>query len=179
MIQQLNCRTLKVIQKVYSDFMYLQDNFIKNKKLQGELRAVTAKGFNWFDSKDNPKNSIYSLIKKVWPKHNYEGFEYWVIDYPVGDSMDWHNDKDEYAYKNFNTIVTPDEGIVYYTHAEDLEGGVLEISNGPRKKIKIHPKTNRLVRFKTGMPHRVTKIKKGKRKAILVNAWTNKPQTFL
>ena len=71
----------------------------------------------------------------------------------------------------------PAEGIVYYTHADDVEGGVLEITNGD-KDVKIHPKKNRLVKFKTGMMHRVTEMRKGKRRSILVNAWRKKPNTF-
>ena len=157
--------------------MKVEDNFIKNKRLQGSLRNATAHGYNWWDGKEESKNKIHELIKRVWPSHDYEGFEYWVNEYPVGESMGWHNDKDEYAYKHFNTIIMPAEGIVYYTHADDVEGGVLEIANGDQD-IKIHPKRNRLVKFKTGKMHRVTEIKKGKRKAILVNAWRKKPQTF-
>ena len=157
--------------------MRVEDNFIKNKRLQGSLRNATAHGYNWWDGKEESKNKIHELIKKVWPSHDYEGFEYWVNEYPVGEKMDWHNDKDEYAYKHFNTIIMPAEGIVYYTHADDVEGGVLEIANGDQD-IKIHPKRNRLVKFKTGKMHRVTEIKKGKRKAILVNAWRKKPETF-
>tara|TARA_R100001129_G_scaffold48078_2_gene32869 strand:- start:76 stop:591 length:516 start_codon:yes stop_codon:yes gene_type:complete len=159
--------------------MKVEDDYIKDKELQDGLSKSKANGMNWWDGKEEyePHAHIYDLIKQVWPVHIYEGFEYWINDYPVGDQLDWHNDKDEYAYKHFDTIIMPAEGIVYYTHADDVEGGVLEITNGD-KDVKIHPKKNRLVKFKTGMMHRVTEMRKGKRRSILVNAWRKKPNTF-
>ena len=128
--------------------MKVEDDYIKDKELQDGLSKSKANGMNWWDGKEEykPHAHIHDLIKQVWPVHIYEGFEYWINDYPVGDQLDWHNDKDEYAYKHFDTIIMPAEGIVYYTHADDVEGGVLEITNGD-KDVKIHTKKNRLVKF--------------------------------
>jgi hypothetical protein len=64
-----------------------------------------------------------------------------------------------------------------------LEGGYLEIcTNGkiddPDNFERIKPIENRLIIFNPSLPHRVTKILNGNRRAFLTNAWVKKPLTF-
>ena len=61
----------------------------------------------------------------------------------------------------------------------------LEIANNPdREKVepskieRLKPIQNRLIIFNPSYPHRVSPIHKGKRRAIIVNAWPKKPYTF-
>ena len=104
--------------------MKVEDDYIKDKELQDGLSKSKANGMNWWDGKEEykPHAHIHDLIKQVWPVHIYEGFEYWINDYPVGDQLDWHNDKDEYAYKHFDTIIMPAESHQDLSFGANREG---------------------------------------------------------
>ena len=67
--------------------------------------------------------------------------------------------------------------------ASSIIAELLEISSN--RKIddelnfeRIRPIENRLIVFNPSIPHRVTKIHNGNRRAFLANAWSNKPLTF-
>ena len=79
----------------------------------------------------------------------------------------------------------PNIGLVYYAISEGLDGGYLEIANSPdRENVEPHkierlkPIENRLIMFNPSYPHRVSSIRRGRRRAIIVNAWPIKPHTY-
>ena len=158
----------------------LRDDYISDKKFLKELQTHPAFGLNWWDgiTEDKEYNPFHKFITMVWPEHRWVGFEYWVNEYPIGNHLEWHNDKDEGEFKESGRVLSPDEGIVFWTHADELKGGNLEIRNGDNT-LTVAPKANRLIMFDTSLPHRVTEVKAGKRRALLVNPWRYKPKTFL
>ena len=79
--------------------------------------------------------------------------------------------------------MSPSIGHIFYSKIENLDGGYLEISSNnrvddPSNVERIKPIENRLIIFNPSIPHRVTKINKGSRRAFLANAWVKKPLTF-
>ena len=145
--------------------------------------------YNWWDGwwKVEPRNPAEELIVEIWKRvSNVEGkiagFEYWSNYYSASSSLDWHKDKDERLFKENGTIISPDSGHIYYVDVSNLEGGYLEISNKSFPEFsdieRIMPVENRLIMFDPSVPHRVSKIYSGKRRAFLANAWEKKPETF-
>jgi hypothetical protein len=140
------------------------------------------------------------------PHPNVEvgGFEHWVGDYNENDvsevlNREWalklHFDKDEEMWNNSKTFVTPKIGTVFYPCREidEMEGGMLYYWDrfGPAQTTDngyiywpdyepeiIKPKFNRLVIFDAGKLHGVSKITKGRRRAIAINLWDNAPSEF-
>ena len=177
--------------------MLVIDNYIKDKKIleafQDENTWKNMPSLNWWDGwwKTEPRNIFEYFTKLVWKQNTdvenkIAGFEYWSNIHQTGGSLDWHVDKDEKLITDKKELVMPRFGLIYYVLVNDLEGGYLEIANS-RETKNINPENvqrlraieNRLIMFNPSNPHRVTEITKGKRRALLVNAWGKKPFTFL
>ena len=133
-----------------------------------------------------------------------EGFEHWVGDYTNKEShsvigMDWslkpHFDKDEDKWVDDRSFVTPKIGTVFYPDPEidEMEGGMLYYwEKFPPQRANedntifwpeeepeiIKPKFNRLLIFDAGCLHGVSQIKSGRRRAVAINLWDQKPTTF-
>ena len=133
-----------------------------------------------------------------------EGFEHWVGDYTNKEShsvigMDWslkpHFDKDEDKWNDEGTFVTPLIGTVFYPDPEidEMEGGMLYYwEKFPPQRANedntifwpeeepeiIKPKFNRLLIFDAGCLHGVSQIKSGRRRAVAINLWDQKPTGF-
>jgi len=167
--------------------MFYTDNFIRDKNLLEEIqnedlwKKFAPANYNWWNGKGRPRNIFEFIIENVWKHYGLvgkvAGFEYWSNLSPPGVGMDWHNDKDEAECKFNNNIVRPTLGMVYWVGIKDLEGGYLDVRLN-NKIERIKPKSNRLVVFNTGEPHRVTKVISGYRRALLCNPWKVKPLTF-
>ena len=94
-------------------------------------------------------------------------------------------DKDEDLWHDTGQVVSPAVGTIFYPCQcnDDIEGGKLIIWNTKEEAIiddyeLIAPKFNRLVIFDASQLHGVQMVKKGTRKAIAINLWAKKPQTF-
>ena len=177
--------------------MLIIDDFLSN---NGLISKVKDKSFwerrgkyNWWDGwwKVESRNPAEELIAEIWQSaSNVEGkiagFEYWSNGYLTATYLGWHQDKDERLFTENGTINTPNSGQIFYLDVSDLEGGYLEISNEKSKGFypefsdieRIKPVENRLIMFDPSVPHRVSKIYSGKRRALLANAWGKKPETF-
>ena len=129
------------------------------------------------------------------------GFEHWVGDYNESSlnemfNREWalklHFDKDENMWKEHKKFVTPKIGTVFYPCREidEMEGGMLYYwdefgsdltseegyINWPEQEPEvIKPKFNRLIIFDAGKLHGVSKIIKGRRRAIAINLWDVAP----
>ena len=173
--------------------MIIIDNYIQDKKILDVIKNdETWKHFptyNWWDGwwKCEPRNVIENLIKLIWKQlpveNKFAGFEYWSNSQTKNQSLSWHLDKDEKLNSFNKKIISPSIGHIYYSKVENLEGGYLEIcTNGkiddPDNFERIKPIENRLIIFNPSLPHRVTKILNGNRRAFLANAWVKKPLTF-
>ena len=77
-------------------------------------------------------------------------------------------------------------GTIFYPCLENDEvvGGNLKIwetenfVSNPLVYDLIRPKFNRLIIFDASQPHAVTMVKQGSRKAVAINLWKTKPETF-
>tara|TARA_B100000767_G_scaffold177075_1_gene165443 strand:- start:17 stop:625 length:609 start_codon:yes stop_codon:yes gene_type:complete len=176
--------------------MLIVDNLLKDKKMISALKDdkiwENFPSLNWWDGwwKTKPRNIMELLIEIIWKKYvHFEtapaGFEYWSNVHTADKGLGWHVDKDEKYYAEKKRYKMPNSGHIYYVESENVEGGYLELSNlsnevapDPDKVEKIRPVENRLVMFNPSLPHRVSKVDSGKRRAFLANVWTNKPSTF-
>lgn len=173
--------------------MIIIDNFLQDKKIFTQIQKEdTWRNFpthNWWDGwwRCKPRNIMETLIEIIWKRLNIEnkiaGFEYWSNSQTINQSLNWHFDKDEKLNLIKKKIISPSIGHIFYSKIENLDGGFLEISSN--RKVddeenfeRIKPVENRLVIFNPSIPHRVTKIHNGNRRAFLANAWAKKPLTF-
>jgi|Laugrefbdmm110sn_1035136.scaffolds.fasta_scaffold01148_11 hypothetical protein len=132
------------------------------------------------------------------------GFEHWVGDlsedgkvYSAFDmefSLPLHFDKDEAHFNQTKDFSFPIIGTIFYPCREidEMEGGMLHYwENHDASQLKdgqitglgndceiIKPKFNRLIIFDASKLHAVAKVTKGRRRAIAINLWLNKPLTF-
>jgi hypothetical protein len=169
--------------------MFYVDSFIRDENLLKEIqnedlwKRFAPPNYNWWNGwwVSNPRNIFEYIIENVWKQYGFEknvaGFEYWSNLYPPGIGLEWHHDKDEAEARFNNKIVKPIIGMIYWVKIEDLKGGNLEVK-WRGKTHTVEPKSNRLVLFNTGEPHRVTKVISGHRRAFLCNPWKSKPLTF-
>lgn len=109
------------------------------------------------------------------------GFEYWTR-YADGEAgggeLSPHQDKDEELMNVTGITRSPRVGCVFYIAASDLEGGELEVfSDGLESPpISVEPRSNRLVVFDSGgLWHRVRKMRRGTRLALVTNVWDVHP----
>ena len=173
--------------------MIIIDNYLQDKKILEEIQKdetwINFPTYNWWDGwwKCKPRNVMEILIELIWKRLSIEnkiaGFEYWSNSQTSNQSLDWHFDKDEKLNLKEKKVISPSLGHIFYSKIENLEGGFLEIAtnqkiNETSKCERIKPVTNRLIVFNPSIPHRVTKIYNGNRRAFLANAWVKKPYTF-
>ena len=74
---------------------------------------------------------------------------------------------------------------MFYVIVEDVVGGFMELSDQESlidieisDLQRIQPVENRLVVFNPSFWHRVTRLARGKRLALQINLWMQKPKTF-
>ncbi len=173
--------------------MIVIDNYLQDKKILEEIQKdetwINFPTYNWWDGwwKCKPRNVMEVLIEIIWKRLSIEnkiaGFEYWSNAQTSNQALDWHFDKDEKLNLKEKKVISPSLGHIFYTKIENLEGGFLEIATNHKideisKCERIKPVTNRLIVFNPSIPHRVTKIYNGNRRAFLANAWAKKPNTF-
>jgi hypothetical protein len=97
------------------------------------------------------------------------GSEYWAN---YSTRLDWHVDKDEKLYQMSGNTECPLCSIVYYADI-DMVGG-----NFVTETMSVQPVTNRMIVFSPGLVHGVESFT-GKRLAVAINPWANKPTTYL
>ena len=134
-----------------------------------------------------------------------KGFEHWVGDYNGDEephiifdkswSLKPHFDKDEEHFQKTKKVLGPKMGTVFYPCREiqDIEGGDLwywdhygadlmtednMLVYPDREPEVIKAKFNRLIVFDASKLHAVTKVTKGRRRAIAINLWDQKPLEF-
>lgn len=181
---------------------FIQDDSILNKLASTELQWPIP--YQWSDFDFAPSNIYLQVIEYIWKKNapmyleGVEGFEYWTGMYSAGDRqevfqnnellhLNLHYDKDEALCARTGEIRTPLISTVFYPCVENDEvvGGDLKIwetkNLEPNYALfeQIRPKFNRLVVFDSARIHAVTLVKKGVRKAIAINLWGQKPETFV
>ena len=171
------------------------DDFIKDEELLAEIAAdkdffkyAGANYFFWEGWWSTPPDTLKKrLIKHIWGDNcpinkvfNVAGFEYWtgILSADPGnhyqDTLGVHFDKDEELFSETGEIQSSQIGTVYYPPQEEFDGGMLEIfSEGLDKEPeRIYAKSNRLVIFDAGtVPHGVSTVTSGTRKAIAINLW--------
>jgi hypothetical protein len=133
------------------------------------------------------------------------GFEHWVGDYSdkgehfemLGNewSLKLHFDKDEEYWQKNKKVIGPKIGTVFYPcrEVDETEGGMLYywdkyddsklteegfITLPDQEPEIIRPKFNRLVIFDASKLHGVSRVTKGRRRAIAINLWDQKPLEF-
>jgi len=134
-----------------------------------------------------------------------QGFEHWVGDYSAEDephyifnqpwSLKPHFDKDEDHWQEFKEVIGPKMGTVFYPcrEVDEMEGGLLNywgdygadlmdedhmLIYPPNPPEIIKAKFNRLIIFDASKLHAVSKVTKGRRRAIAINLWDKKPLEF-
>lgn len=85
------------------------------------------------------------------------------LEYQVGDYYNWHTDISD-GLSSLRKIS------ISFVLNDDFEGGELEFFHGG-EKIIINTKINSLIAFTSFINHRVKKVTKGVRKALVV--WVN------
>ena len=177
--------------------MIVIDDFIKDEVM---LQNISNKdgdfwkmGYHWWTGWwNNSANTLrQKLVHTIWTDHRVPildevmGFEHWTgvlsKDITIGDekgyALNHHHDKDEGGGSDKPII-----GTVYYPPMGEpqCEGGYLKVySENDRNSSYelIAPVPNRLVIFDATQLHAVTEITKGKRYAIAINLWSEKPTT--
>lgn len=164
--------------------------------------------YTWapFSSTTDSVDPYLELINYIWIENSplpklqegdIEGFEYWTGSYTAGDRreveqdgefyhLNKHFDKDESLFHRTGEVYTPMVGTIFYPCLENDEvvGGNLKIwetenfVSNPLVYDLIRPKFNRLIIFDASQLHAVTMVKQGSRKAVAINLWKSKPETF-
>ena len=175
--------------------MLICDGFVKDRKLLQDLRDVEMwKGipaYNWWSGwwSSPPSNPLEETIQSIWqgqiPEGEIAGFEYWFNALTENRTLDWHRDCDEALRRREGRYVCPVLGNVYYVIVKDVVGGFLELSDQTdidaveeSELERIKPVENRLVIFNPSLFHRVSRLVSGKRLALQVSIWPEKPCTF-
>lgn len=175
--------------------MLICDGFLTDRKLLQDLHNIDmwkrVPAYNWWDGwwRSAPSNPLEQTIQRIWQDQISEdevaGFEYWFNALTENRTLDWHRDCDEALRRREGRYVCPVLGNVYYVIVRDVVGGFLELSNltaideveaGELERIK--PVENRLVIFNPSHFHRVSRLVHGKRLALQVSLWPEKPCTF-
>jgi len=162
-------------------------------------------GYRWWSgwwASNVPMQTRHELIETIWRTNcpeqlrglSLEGFEHWTgilsKDKIItngdainkGYALNHHFDKDEAHWHQTGEIKGPKLGTVYYPPMNEpqCEGGYLKIYDTHEMDLTapyelIAPVPNRLVIFDACKLHAVTEITKGKRYAIAINLWDEKP----
>ena len=178
--------------------MYLRDNFLdsnssllkdlEDTKLWEELDDIQPpQTTRWWDGTGKIDSVWKELISKIWltdtNRISFKCFEYWVNITDPRNSLDWHQDKDEFEYEESGKVVCPSTSTVFYGYPHKVKGGYLEINEvGKDNHVeieRINPIYNRIVVFNPSRVHRVSKIYSGKRYGFQVNIWDEIPKSAL
>lgn len=145
---------------------------IKEKKIKVDAKTKSGKkGIRQVDAWRIPlKSNIGDRFNHITLDLNYT-FNYRLsciqdiqyLEYKVGDYYDWHSDVSE-GISSLRKIS------MSYVLNDDFEGGELEIFHGGENYV-LDAKIEQLVAFTSFMNHRVRKVTKGVRKALVV--WIN------
>lgn len=133
------------------------------------------------------------------------GFEHWVGEFSESSehfemlgnewSLKLHFDKDEEYWQQNKKVIGPKIGTVFYPcrEVDEVEGGMLYfwdkyddnqlteegyITEPKQEPEIIRPKFNRLIIFDAAKLHGVSRVTKGRRRAIAINLWDQKPLEF-
>lgn len=183
---------------------FVKDRSLLSKFENSDLPWPTP--YTWAPFKFNITNPYLELINYIWKENSplpklaeeeIEGFEYWTGSYEAGDRkeveqggefyhLNKHFDKDESLFHRTGEVATPLVGTIFYPCAQNDEvvGGNLKIWKtkdfvaDPNVYELILPKFNRLIIFDASQLHAVTMVKQGSRKAVAINLWKTKPETF-
>lgn len=175
--------------------MLICDGFLKDRELLRALHDIDMwKGipaYSWWNGwwSSAPSNPLEETIRRIWqgriPEDDVAGFEYWFNALTENRTLDWHRDCDEALRRREGRYVCPVLGNIYYVIVEDVVGGFLELSNRTTvngmetsELERIKPVENRLVIFNPCFFHRVSRLVHGKRLALQVSIWPEKPRTF-
>jgi len=175
--------------------MLVYDGFLKDARLLEVLRDENMWGkvpaYSWWNGwwRSPPSNPLEETIQRVWQGQIAEteiaGFEYWFNALTDRKGLNWHRDCDEVLRRREGRYVCPTLGNVLYVIVEDVVGGFMELSDRTSlielessELERIQPVENRLVVFNPSFWHRVSRLASGKRLALQVNLWTEKPNTF-
>lgn len=175
--------------------MLICDGFLTDRKLLEDLRDIelwkALPAYSWWDGwwQSAPSNPLEQTIQCIWqgqiPEDRFAGFEYWFNALTENSTLDWHRDCDESLRRREGRYVCPMLGNVYYVISQDVVGGLLELSDSAAfaevetsELERIKPVENRLVIFNPSLFHRVSRLVRGKRLALQVSVWHEKPRTF-
>ena len=99
---------------IQSDYLPHDSEILKrldNSNLWIELSNKSAKDiYQWWDGKTQPNNIWEELIYTIWGNIDFNsiaGFEYWANICTEGDTLDWHQDKDEPLFREQKKTVSP------------------------------------------------------------------------
>lgn len=185
---------------------FIKDQNLLNKFEDANMTWPSPYTWAPFGSTYDSINPYLQLINYIWiensplptlNKEDIEGFEYWTGSYVAGDRreveqggefyhLNKHFDKDESLFHRTGQVSCPMVGTIFYPCRENDEvvGGNLKIWEtknfvaNPVIYDLIRPKFNRLIIFDASQMHAVTMVKQGSRKAVAINLWNTKPETF-
>jgi hypothetical protein len=116
---------------------------------------------------------VEHAFASAWSGVSVGAVEYWSNVMRPGDQLGMHHDKDEVLYRATGEVVTPLFSTVYYSDAEGVVGGELELQG-----TTISPRSNRAVVFAGHLEHRVRPVLDGVRRSFVVNGWTEPPMAW-
>ena len=152
---------------------HIFDNTFEEKELKAVQKwAVSlSEDDTWFDM---DQISFASQLVDIASKH-FDLSEMIGCEMHINyDTPDPHKDKDEDAWFIKKELIHPLCSIVYYPLVE-AKGGELVF---PQHGVRITPKTNRTVIFRSDLLHAGTPCK-GVRQSIGINPWDRKPYAYM
>lgn len=186
--------------------MILIDNVVPEearKRLVNSLSYKTMPAYNWWDGwwRIGPRNTVEHALYTLWnpyvdPNNYPVGIEYWSRKLVAPDpGLAWHQDTNEKEFDTDNYEVAG-ASMTYYTSAEDLIGGnlelypyyaregrshiqdYLELATEEHYKETIRCVQNRMVIYDSARLHRVSHIHAGVRENLASSIWLKKPTIF-
>jgi hypothetical protein len=179
---------------IHDNYISYEDPFMIKLQDEREWAECDKEDPRWWDGQSEPENMWEELSKRIWSSRpefkDAVGFEYWCNILHVGKELPWHIDKDEDAMRDYDSLVTPLLGAVYYgfNHDKKYDGGKLWIVDAQwdddpleyeslrRHELReIDANYNRLIYFNASLWHRVSGVTSGARYTFAVNALENIP----
>lgn len=138
-----------------------------------DTKRLGDSSLSWVVKEDEPElvSQCVCIARYLGLMSEYIGSEIWYHDATtLPEGLATHIDRDEGIQ---NRLVLPECGIVYYPEVVTSSGGALVLS----ETETIYPKTDTLVLFPKGIPHRVEAFI-GDRLSIPINPWKKKPTIY-
>ena len=164
---------------VLDDFLQDRELVARLNLLQPQLRPDAKGGAAiWTVGAVNPRvwtpQPVMLLVEQVlrsaWAGMAPGAVEYWSNVMRPGEQLYVHQDKNEALFQMTGEVVTPIFSAVYYPHVVDVVGGELELPG-----TTILPRSNRAVVFTGHLQHRVSAVREGTRRSIVLNGWRDSP----